>query len=68
MFYLMPLVFTSFVVFIVPSSCPGYRITFSGRVSLGSSWLWQFQTFFVFDDLDRVEGNWPGILQNIPLS
>lgn len=45
----MSLVFAKYF-FSVPGSHPGHHIALGGQVSLGSSWLWVSQTFFVFED------------------
>ena len=60
-FYFLSFLFHVFLLL------PGSHATFSGHVSLGSSWLWQAsQTFLVSDDHDSLEEAWSGILYNVP--
>lgn len=57
-FYLM-------LFFSVPGSPPGDHMTSNSQISLGSSWLREFLTLLLFNDLDSFEYDCPVILQNI---
>ena len=48
------LVWTSWIFPSYPSPVPGHRMTFSGQVFLGSSWLWQFLRLYLLDAFDSV--------------